>query len=575
MCASPPTTSRTDGARRRSPTSCAAYLRDDLPAVHDPGGLRRLDDFPLHPEQQGRPQPAAARRPRPRPEPSPPSAPTTPLEARAGRRSGATSSARRDVGIDDDFFDLGRPLACSRPGSSRRSSASTGQRLPLSALFEAPTIEELARRYDEAGRAASASTRWTSLIAMQPEGDRPPFFYVSPFLITILSFAHLARYMEPDQPFYLLQPQGMEGDHPVHDRVEDMAAHYISEMRQVQPTGPYRIGGHCAGQLGGVRDGPAAAGRRATRWRCSSRSTPSRPTSTPPARQPLRHVVDRLRSYWRDGRVDGLVALAAAAPPRPLRQPSVRHRRDASGWPQLRYAHAEAHRRYRGRHRSTATSCSSAARTGRIAASKDWHLRGRTSSRASSSSTRSPGSHGDLVENASSRRAGRQDPHRGRPRQPTCARRPLRGRLARWPAELHVGCRLGPWAADRRLRPSARGSGGRSCRPAGGGRGAAGGPAAGRPRPRRRRAARPGPGGSRWPAARSWPAATGGSSSPPKSQMTVRSLKSAAKHRPWSTPQIRSSGPSSTWPLLRSVLLARTSNAPMARSCGWRSGRCS
>ena len=38
--------------------------------------------------------------------------------------------------------------------------------------------------------------------------------------------------------------------------------------------------------------------------------------------------------------------------------------------------------------------------------------------------------------------------------------------------------------------------------------------------------------------------------------MTVRSLKSAAKHSPWSMPQMWSSASISTWPLLRSVLLA-------------------
>ena len=100
---------------------------------------------------------------------------------------------------------------------------------------------------------------------MQPEGDRPPFFYVAPYLITLLSFAHLARYMEHDQPFYVLQPQGMDGDQPVHDRVEDMAAHYISEMRQVQPDRPLPHRWPLRRRVGGVRDGPAAAEPPATR----------------------------------------------------------------------------------------------------------------------------------------------------------------------------------------------------------------------------------------------------------------------------------------------------------------------
>ena len=138
---------------------------------------------------------------------------------------------------------------------------------------------------------------------MQPEGDRPPFFYVSPFLITVLSFAHLARCMRA-RPAVLRASsrRGWRADHPVHDRVEDMAAHYISEMRQVQPTGPYRIGGHCAGALGGVRDGPAAAGRRRRGGAAAGRRLGAAEHRTTPRRL-LRYVVDRLRHYWRDGRV--------------------------------------------------------------------------------------------------------------------------------------------------------------------------------------------------------------------------------------------------------------------------------
>ena len=64
-----------------------------------------------------------------------------------------------------------------------------------------------------------------------------------------------------------------------------------------------------------------------------------------------------------------------------------------------------------------------------------------------------------------------------------------------------------------------------------------------------------------------------GSARPPNSQITVRSLNSGAKHSPLSIAHTRSSGPSRQWPLLRSVLLARTSKAQMARSWSWRSGR--
>ncbi len=60
--------------------------------------------------------------------------------------------------------------------------------------------------------------------------------------------------------------------------------------------------------------------------------------------------------------------------------------------------------------------------------------------------------------------------------------------------------------------------------------------------------------------------------SPANSQITVRSLSSTWKHRPLSIAQHRSSS-ISTWPDLRSVLLATTSNAASARNHGASSAR--
>ncbi len=59
-----------------------------------------------------------------------------------------------------------------------------------------------------------------------------------------------------------------------------------------------------------------------------------------------------------------------------------------------------------------------------------------------------------------------------------------------------------------------------------------------------------------------------GTGSPAKSQITVRSVKRAAKHSPLSIPRMRPSVPSSTCPLLRSALLATRSNTASARSSG-------
>jgi thioesterase domain-containing protein len=84
---------------------------------------------------------------------------------------------------------------------------------------------------------------------MQTEGSNPPFFCVPEAGSTIYSLSNLARHLGPNQPFYGLQPLGMDGENSPHTRIEDMAAHYIEEIKSVQPKGPYLLGGRCYGSL--------------------------------------------------------------------------------------------------------------------------------------------------------------------------------------------------------------------------------------------------------------------------------------------------------------------------------------
>jgi thioesterase domain-containing protein len=65
----------------------------------------------------------------------------------------------------------------------------------------------------------------------------------------VVGFHELARCMKPDYPFYGLQSQGLDGKQPLLTSVEDMAAHYLVEMRTVQPQGPYHLGGFSMGGL--------------------------------------------------------------------------------------------------------------------------------------------------------------------------------------------------------------------------------------------------------------------------------------------------------------------------------------
>ena len=146
------------------------------------------------------------------------------------------------IGINDNFFELGGHslLAILLFAEIEKK---TGKNLPLSTLFQAPSIKELANILRDEGW----STSWTSLVAIKPGGSKRPFFCIHGAGGHVLNYSSLARHLSPEQPFYALQAQGLDGKHPIHDNIQDMAAHYIKEIRELQPEGPYLLGGYCGG----------------------------------------------------------------------------------------------------------------------------------------------------------------------------------------------------------------------------------------------------------------------------------------------------------------------------------------
>ena len=151
---------------------------------------------------------------------------------------------RKPIGIRDNFFELGgHSLLAVR--LMRRIEQSFRRKLPLTTLFEAPTIEQFAILLRQEDWRPSQS----SLVPIQPKGSRPPFFCVHGLGGTVLRFRDLAEHLGPDQPFYGVQAQGLDGERPFHTRVEEMATFYVKEIRQLQPEGPYYIGGYSLGGL--------------------------------------------------------------------------------------------------------------------------------------------------------------------------------------------------------------------------------------------------------------------------------------------------------------------------------------
>jgi phthiocerol/phenolphthiocerol synthesis type-I polyketide synthase E len=116
-------------------------------------------------------------------------------------------------------------------------------KLPIFTLFEAPTIEELAQVL----RRDVAPAGWSPIVAIQPNGTRPPFFCMHGAGGNVLIYRELSELLGPDQPFYGLQSQGLDGSVPPLTTIEEMATLYVKEIRRIRPKGPYLIGGYCMG----------------------------------------------------------------------------------------------------------------------------------------------------------------------------------------------------------------------------------------------------------------------------------------------------------------------------------------
>jgi amino acid adenylation domain-containing protein len=149
----------------------------------------------------------------------------------------------RPIGVKDNVFQIGANSLAVMRLQLRLESEFEG-RLPAGPLAQAPTVEALAEllRY---GRTESGSC----LVPIQRQGERPPFYCVHGGAGTVLTYYNLAKHLGPGRPFYGLRMKGRYGKELPPERIEEMAAEYLQEIKRVQPQGPYYLGGYCFGGL--------------------------------------------------------------------------------------------------------------------------------------------------------------------------------------------------------------------------------------------------------------------------------------------------------------------------------------
>ena len=148
------------------------------------------------------------------------------------------------VGTRDSFFELGgHSLAALRVFAQIESKL--GVSLPLSTLFEANTIADLARVITRV-RLGEGATPWRALVVIK-EGDAPPLVCVHSLSGDVLEYRDIAKYLTGSQRVLGLQAVLSDNVEAMYRSLEATAAAYLAEVREAQPLGPYYLCGWSSG----------------------------------------------------------------------------------------------------------------------------------------------------------------------------------------------------------------------------------------------------------------------------------------------------------------------------------------
>ena len=144
------------------------------------------------------------------------------------------------LGVEDDFFASG--------GTSLLSVELFAQierrfdvKLRLTAILDAPTVRQLAYLVED-----SAIHERSGVVCLR-RGGLQNLFLVHDGLGETLLYLNLARRLPQTITVYGIEPRRLPGIPLAHASIEEMATFYVTQIREIQPHGPYLLGGMCAG----------------------------------------------------------------------------------------------------------------------------------------------------------------------------------------------------------------------------------------------------------------------------------------------------------------------------------------
>ncbi len=156
----------------------------------------------------------------------------------------------RPIGIHDNFFELrGNSALFDQMLTEIRENFDVFvEGLPVSAMHKNPTIKALSQIINEATK-----NPVSQVVCLQPNGPNSPLFLIHAGGGGIFFYRPLAMRLGPDIPVYAVRGEtsfdGMGNPFHKSTSLEEVAARYIDEIKTVQPTGPYLIGGASFGGI--------------------------------------------------------------------------------------------------------------------------------------------------------------------------------------------------------------------------------------------------------------------------------------------------------------------------------------
>ncbi|MFZ1026924.1 MAG: amino acid adenylation domain-containing protein [Limnoraphis robusta] len=146
---------------------------------------------------------------------------------------------------EDHFFELG-----GNSFTAVRLTAAISDRfgveLPVTMLLQHPTLAKLAEFIDKHNKNSTLSR--SHLVSIAGQETHPKVFWFHPSGGGILCYQDLGKLLSAQFQFYGVQAQSDHQYKPMNS-IPEMAEVYLQEIRAIQPSAPYRLGGW---SMGGV-----------------------------------------------------------------------------------------------------------------------------------------------------------------------------------------------------------------------------------------------------------------------------------------------------------------------------------